>query len=58
MLLPPLFTQREHVEMATAAGLKVLAAPKDISKEVSKTWYVRLLHDNTLTEPLLFSPEG
>ncbi|KLU84977.1 methyltransferase [Magnaporthiopsis poae ATCC 64411] len=38
MLLPPLFTQREHVEMATAAGLKVLAPPKDISKEVSKTW--------------------
>ncbi|KAL8288889.1 hypothetical protein RB597_000801 [Gaeumannomyces tritici] len=38
MLLPPLMTQREHVEMATAAGLSVLAAPKDISKEVSKTW--------------------
>jgi len=38
MLLPPLCTQDGYVELATAAGLKVFAAPKDISQEVSKTW--------------------
>ncbi|KAK3684845.1 S-adenosyl-L-methionine-dependent methyltransferase [Podospora appendiculata] len=38
MLLPPLCTQPEYVNLATEAGLKVLAEPKDISKDVSKTW--------------------
>jgi SAM-dependent methyltransferase len=40
MLLPPLCTQQEYVNMAAAAGLQVLSAPKDISADVSKTWYV------------------
>lgn len=44
MLLPPLNTSREYVSLAEAAGLKVLHAPKDISKDVAKTWYVFLLH--------------
>jgi tocopherol O-methyltransferase len=39
MLLPPLCTQPDYVKFATDAGLQVLAAPKDISKDVSKTWY-------------------
>ncbi|AEO63449.1 uncharacterized protein THITE_2108725 [Thermothielavioides terrestris NRRL 8126] len=38
MLLPPLCTQQEYVNMAAAAGLQVLSAPKDISADVSKTW--------------------
>lgn len=38
MLLPPLCTQPNYVDMAKLAGLAVLADPKDISKEVSKTW--------------------
>ncbi len=38
MLLPPLCTQPEYVELAADAGLKVFGGPKDISKEVSKTW--------------------
>ncbi|EXJ84354.1 hypothetical protein A1O3_05021 [Capronia epimyces CBS 606.96] len=38
MLLPPLCTQAEYVAMAEAAGLKLLHAPKDISKDVAKTW--------------------
>jgi hypothetical protein len=38
MLLPPLCTQQGYVDMATAAGLGVLSAPKDISADVSKTW--------------------
>ena len=40
MLLPPLCTQSEYVQYAKNAGLKVYTEPKDISKEVSKTWYV------------------
>lgn len=40
MLLPPLNTQDEYVQLAEAAGLKVLHPPKDISKDVAKTWYV------------------
>jgi tocopherol O-methyltransferase len=39
MLLPPLCTQDGYVELATATGLTVLAPPKDISRDVSKTWY-------------------
>ncbi len=38
MLLPPLCTQDQYVEYATAAGLQVFAPPKDISQDVSKTW--------------------
>lgn len=40
MLLPPLCTQHDYVRLATDAGLEVLREPKDISKDVSKTWYV------------------
>ncbi len=40
MLLPPLCTQQGYVDLATGAGLEVLSPPKDISKEVSRTWYV------------------
>lgn len=38
MLLPPLCTQNGYVKAATDAGFEILAAPKDISKDVSKTW--------------------
>jgi hypothetical protein len=38
MLLPPLHTQSEYVSLAETAGLKLLHPPKDISKEVAKTW--------------------
>lgn len=38
MLLPPLCTQAEYVKFATDAGLEVFTEPKDISKDVSKTW--------------------
>ncbi|EGO60427.1 hypothetical protein NEUTE1DRAFT_75477 [Neurospora tetrasperma FGSC 2508] len=38
MLLPPLCTQPDYVKFATDAGLKVFHEPKDISKDVSKTW--------------------
>ncbi|KAF4627820.1 hypothetical protein G7Y89_g10326 [Cudoniella acicularis] len=38
MLLPPLCTQADYVRFAEQAGLKVHAAPFDISKQVSKTW--------------------
>lgn len=45
MLLPPLCTQNEYVAYAKQAGLSVFAEPLDISKQVSKTWYVpRPLH--------------
>lgn len=40
MLLPPLCTQSEYVQYAKDAGLKIYTEPLDISKEVSKTWYV------------------
>lgn len=42
MLLPPLCTQQGYVDFATQAGLKVIGGPKDISQDVSKTWYVVL----------------
>lgn len=38
MLLPPLCTQQGYVDLAKGASLQVLAEPKDISKEVAKTW--------------------
>ena len=38
MLLPPLCTQADYVQLATDAGLTVYAAPKDISGDVKKTW--------------------
>ena len=50
MLLPPLCTQSEYVQYAKDAGLKVHTEPLDISKEVSKTWYVishKYKHDLT-----------
>lgn len=40
MLLPGLNTQSEYVNYAKQAGLSVFAKPFDISKQVSKTWYV------------------
>lgn len=40
MLLPGLNTQSEYVNYAKQAGLNVFSKPFDISKEVSKTWYV------------------
>lgn len=44
MLLPPLCTAPGYVAFAETAGLKVFAAPKDISQEVKKTWYVQTQH--------------
>ncbi|KAI1431847.1 tocopherol O-methyltransferase [Xylaria sp. CBS 124048] len=38
MLLPPLCTVDDYVEMAKNAGLTVRQAPIDISREVAKTW--------------------
>ncbi|KZL70354.1 gamma-tocopherol methyltransferase [Colletotrichum tofieldiae] len=38
MLLPPLCTQQGYVDLAKGAGLSSLAGPKDISKDVSRTW--------------------
>lgn len=40
MLLPGLNTQAQYVDFAKQAGLSVFSNPLDISKEVSKTWYV------------------
>ena len=49
MLLPPLCTQSEYVQYAKDAGLKVHTEPLDISKEVSKTWYVVSTTNTNLT---------
>ncbi|KAL1897341.1 hypothetical protein Sste5346_004077 [Sporothrix stenoceras] len=38
MLLPPMCTQAGYVKLATDAGLRVLAEPKDISQDVKQTW--------------------
>lgn len=38
MLLPPMCTQAGYVQLATDAGLRVLAEPKDISNDVKQTW--------------------
>lgn len=38
MLLPPLCTQGDYVRFAKEAGFEVLQGPKDISRDVSKTW--------------------
>ncbi|KJR89150.1 tocopherol O-methyltransferase [Sporothrix schenckii 1099-18] len=38
MLLPPMCTQAGYVQLATEAGLRVLAPPKDISNDVKQTW--------------------
>lgn len=38
MLLPPLCTQQDYVDLAQQAGLSIFHEPKDISKDVSKTW--------------------
>ena len=40
MLLPGLNTQSEYVNYAKQSGLSVFSEPLDISKQVSKTWYV------------------
>ena len=40
MLLPPLCTQSDYVDFAKQVQLQILSEPFDISKEVSKTWYV------------------
>ena len=40
MLLPPLCTQAGYVKYAEDAGLRTISEPKDISKDVSKTWFV------------------
>ena len=38
MLLPPMCTQAGYVQLATDAGLRVFAEPKDISNDVKQTW--------------------
>ncbi|EON95601.1 putative gamma-tocopherol methyltransferase protein [Phaeoacremonium minimum UCRPA7] len=38
MLLPPLCTQSDYTKFAAAAGLEIYGGPKDISRDVSKTW--------------------
>lgn len=40
MLLPGLCTAARYVEMAEAAGFRVLAGPVDISRDVARTWCV------------------
>ena len=40
MLLPALCTQSNYVDFAKQVDLKVFSEPFDISKDVSKTWYV------------------
>jgi len=42
MLLPGLNTQTQYVAFAEQAGLNVFSKPKDISKEVARTWYAIL----------------
>lgn len=38
MLLPPLCTQKDYMDLASKAGLDILSGPNDISQEVRKTW--------------------
>ncbi|KAH8600064.1 S-adenosyl-L-methionine-dependent methyltransferase [Bisporella sp. PMI_857] len=38
MLLPPLCSQEDYVNLATGAGLSTFSKPFDISTKVSKTW--------------------
>lgn len=38
MLLPPLCTQMDYVQLAETTGLAVFAEPMDISNQVRKTW--------------------
>ncbi|KAM0419012.1 hypothetical protein ACHAPT_012063 [Fusarium lateritium] len=38
MLLPPLCTQKDYVDLASQAGLEIVSGPKDISQEVRQTW--------------------
>ena len=47
MLLPGLNTQSEYVSYAKQSGLSVFSEPFDISKQVSKTWYVPNLSCST-----------
>lgn len=50
MLVPALCTQADYVSLAEAANLKVHSPPKDISKDVSKTWDItwRLIQNPSL----------
>ena len=47
MLLPGLNTQSEYVRYAEQSGLRVFSEPFDISKQVSKTWYVLSINKST-----------
>lgn len=38
MLLPPMCTQQGYVDLAKKGGLNLLDGPKDISKDVARTW--------------------
>lgn len=38
MLLPPLCSQQQYVDMAKESGLQLLSGPKDISQDVKQTW--------------------
>ena len=61
MLLPGLNTQSEYVTYAKQFGLSVFSEPFDISKQVSKTWYVPALFGSTskaLHDPLLLTCIG
>lgn len=40
MLLPPLASDKEYVEMARKEGFELVGEVLDISEKVSKTWYV------------------
>lgn len=40
MLLPPMCTQADYVNLAKGAGLSILGEPKDISADVKATWSV------------------
>lgn len=48
MLLPPLCSASDYVDMAKMAGFKVAQGPVDISKDVAKTWYVNFVPSSPL----------
>lgn len=54
MLLPPLCTQSDYVELAKESGFSVLSEPLDISKKVSKTWSVRSCRSNRMLSCLIY----
>jgi tocopherol O-methyltransferase len=51
MLLPPLSTPQDYVSLATQAGFKVLSQPRDISKQVARTWDISL---SLVTNPAIW----